>query len=117
MSAFICTDKHFAVVAKALFASETSAQQFADALKQENIRSYNYCYKKKTRITRVNLNAATPIDVNAHLGHDILRLLQCIDYQSCEHPNYDDTLYKLAVRVLESQGADAAKARENLWSI
>jgi hypothetical protein len=117
MSAYICSDKHFAVVAKALFAQPHNQQSFANHLKRENIRSVNHRYREKTRVTRVNLDAATPIDVNAYMGHDILRLLQCIDYQSCEHPDYDDTMYKLAVRVLEAQGADAAKARENLWSI
>jgi hypothetical protein len=57
MSAFICSDKHFAVVAKALFASPTQAQQFADALKRENIKSVNHRYNESYRFRKVKLDA------------------------------------------------------------
>lgn len=117
MSAFICSDKHFAVVAKALFSKPKNQQVFADQLKLENVRSVNYRYNEKTRFRRVNLNAATPEEVNQYLGHDIARLLECIDYQSCEHPDYDDTFFNLAMRILSAQGANPNQATPNLWSI
>lgn len=117
MSAFICSDKQFAVVAKALFAGGTSAQQFADALKRENIASYNYRYNEKVRFSRVKLDSATPDDMRLYSGDDILVLLQCIDYQSCEHPTYNRTLLDLAERFLEASGSTDAKAQPNLWSI
>ena len=117
MSAFICSDKHFAVVAKALFADKYEQQLFANHLKRENIRSVNYRYNEKTRVTRVNLNAASDADVRQYDGSDILKLLNCIDYQSCEHPDYDSTMFKLATRLLKLQGANEKVAKPNLWSI
>jgi len=118
MSAFICSDKQFAVVAKALFAHETSAQQFADALKRENIKSVNYRYDEKTRFRRVDMNAATPDDVNQYDGHDLLCLLMCIDYQSCEHGDYNRTLIDLAIRMVRAHGNNHEHSRkEHLWAI
>jgi hypothetical protein len=118
MSAFICSDKHFAVVAKALFAQHTSAQQFADALKRENIKSVNYRYGESTRFRKVDLNAATADEVKQYDGHDLLCLLTCIDYQSCEHPDYNNLYLELAQRWLRVQGANQdASNKPNLWAI
>ena len=58
MSAFICSDAQFATVARGLFTDESTAQQFANHLKRENVRSVNYRYKEKTRATRVNMDMA-----------------------------------------------------------
>jgi hypothetical protein len=115
MSAFICSDKHFATVAKYIFLSDNDAQHFADTLKRENVRSVNHRYKEKTRFRPVNLKQADR--VSAYSDHDILALLECIDYQSCEHPTYNETTYKLAVRWLESCGANRKQAKPGLWSI
>jgi hypothetical protein len=118
MSAFICSDKHFAVVAKALFASPIVAQRFADALKRENIKSFNHRYNESTRFRKVNLKAATADDVKQYDGHDILCLLNCIDYQSCEHPDYNNTYLGLAERLLEAQGNRCSSStKPNLWAI
>jgi hypothetical protein len=118
MSAFICSDKQFAVVAKALFASPTAAQQFADALKRENIKSVNHRYDETTRFRKVDMNTATPDDVNRYDGHDIMCLLTCIDYQSCEHPDYNNTHFLLAERLLHAQGNRCSSSKkENLWAI
>ncbi len=118
MSAFICSDKQFAVVAKALFASPTAQQQFADALKRENIKSVNYRYNEKTRFRKVNLDAATNKDVAMYDGNDLLCLLTCIDYQSCEHPDYSNTYLDLAKRVLMASGCRRSTSNKpNLWAI
>lgn len=117
MSAFICSDKHFAVVAKALFASPTQAQQFADALKRENIKSVNHRYNERSRFRSVNLDAATKDEVNQYDGSQILVLLKCIDYQSCEHPDYDNTRIELAQRWLRVQGATEENVPLHLWAI
>lgn len=117
MSAFLCSDKHFAVVAKALFTNGTAAQQFADALKRENLKSVNHRYHLKTRFHSVNLDSATAADVAQYYGSDIVVLLECIDYQSCEHPDYDRTRIDLALRWLSANGANKTTAKLNLWSI
>ena len=117
MSAFICSDKHFAVVAKTLFGSPREAQHFADALKRENIKSVNHRYNERFRFRSVNLDAATKEDTDLYWGHDILVLLNCIDYQSCEHPGYDLTRLELAQRWLRAIGSTESKAKPNLWAI
>jgi hypothetical protein len=118
MSAFICSDKHFAVVAKALFAQPTSATQFANALKRENVKSVNHRYDETTRFRKVDMNAATADEVKQYDGNDILCLLNCIDYQSCEHPDYDRTRIDLAERMLKAQGGNPnASNKPNLWAI
>jgi hypothetical protein len=118
MSAFICSDKQFAVVAKALFASPAAAQHFADALKRENIKSFNHRYDETVRFRKVNLDAATYDDVNQYDGHDIMCLLACIDYQSCEHHDYNNTHFLLAERLLHAQGNRCSSStKPNLWAI
>ena len=71
MSAFICSDRQFATVARYLFSSEATAQQFADHLKRENVRSVNYRYGLKGRFTRVNMAKAC----DGWTGHDIAAML------------------------------------------
>ena len=112
MSAFICSDTHFATVAKWLFSDDYTAQNFADALKRENIKSVNARYGEKTRFRKVDLKLA---DLGKLTHHDILQLLHCVDYQSSCHENYDDTYYKLATRLLIAHGADAGDS--TLWAI
>jgi hypothetical protein len=60
------------------------AQEVADALKRENIKSVNYRYRERTRFKKCDLSGAdlgvTPAEV--------LELIECLDYQSCEHPDY-----------------------------
>lgn len=117
MSAFLCSDKHFAVVAKHLFVTEDAQQFFADHLKRENIKSVNYRYNERARFRKVNLAAATPDDVQTYTIHDILSLLECVEYQSCEHPDRNEVPSVLAMRCLRAQGADAELARPGLWAI
>jgi hypothetical protein len=111
MSAFICSDRQFATVARYLFSSEATAQQFADHLKRENVRSVNHRYNEKTRFSRVNMAKAC----DGFTGHDIAAMLACIDYQSCEHPTYEAGPLQLAERLLFATGADREKS--TIWSI
>jgi hypothetical protein len=117
MSSFICSDRHFATVAKALFIQRDKQQRFADALKRENIKSVNHRYGERNRFRAVNLDSVSGTDMDAFNHHDIMRLLKCIDYLSCDAPDYDDTLLCMTERYLTTKGADANKAQPNLWSI
>lgn len=105
MSAFMCTDTQFAVVAKFLFGDAGLAQAFADGLKRENIRSLNYRYKERLRFRSVKLSAVSDADLAYYTMHDALRLLECIDYQSCEHPTYNRVPCELASNLLIARGA------------
>ena len=113
MSAFICTDRHIATIAKALFADKRQAQAAANHFKRENIRSVNYRYKEKTRATKCDMTQAA--DLDTYTGHDIAAMLNCLDYQSCEHPDRDLLVINLCGRILEHQGA--SKRGSTIWSI
>jgi hypothetical protein len=114
MSAYICTDRHFATVAQYMFPDNPlNAQSFADSLKRENIKSVNYRYCEKTRFKRVDMSQAMPVE--QFTKHDILKLMQGIDYQSCEHPDYVCFALSLAIRALGSEGADSESGK--FWSI
>lgn len=87
MSAFICSDKHIATIAQYFFALDpVGAQSFANSLKRENILSVNYRYKENEPITPVNMREVDAL--GAYSVHDIAGLVACLDYQSCEHPEY-----------------------------
>ena len=111
MSAFICSDAQFATVARWLFTDDATAQRFADHLKRENVRSVKARYGSKNRAHRVNLNMA----VKGYSIHDIAAMLACIDYQSCEHDEYDAAPLQLAQRLLLTAGADVNQS--TIWSI
>lgn len=115
MSVFLCSDKQFAAVAKGLFSSRQAQQLFADKLKRENLLSVNQRYRETTRFRKVDLNAVSDEEMKGFFGHDILALLTCIDYQSDSRPEYDDTSYSLAFRLLEWQGA--RRQASSCWSI
>ena len=111
MSAFICTDRQFATVARYLFSDKTTRQQFADHLKRENVRSVNDRYGEKTRFSRVNMAKAC----DGFTGHDILAMITCIQYQSIEHPTYESGPLQLAERLLIATGAE--REQSTIWSI
>lgn len=114
MSAFICSDKHIATVAKYFFALDPAgAQSFADALKSENIVSVNYRYKENEPITPVRMSEADPL--GTYSPHDIAGLVACLDYQSCEHPHYTGTLLKMAAQIVAKLGGE--KSQSKFWSI
>jgi hypothetical protein len=115
MSAFLCTDTQFAVVAKFLFDDAALTQSFADGLKRENNRSVNYRYKEHLRFRSVKLSAVSDADLAYYTMHDALRLLVCIDYQSCEHPTYNKVPYELASSLLIARGARISQS--SVWSI
>lgn len=82
MSAWIASDKHIAsVVCKVI--SPDRRQKVADALKKANIRSVNYRYNERTKITPCNLSQAEDLD-----WKDVAMLGASLDYQSCERPDW-----------------------------
>lgn len=115
MSAFICSDRQFAVIAKWLASSPSRQQTIADTLKRENIKSVNWRYKESNRFRKVNLNSCTLGDLDLFTVNDIFALLSCVDYQSCEPTDYDDTIYALAADLLLARGA--VPCRSKYWSI
>jgi hypothetical protein len=115
MSAFICSDRHIATVADHVFADADDAQRFADKLKRENIRSVNARYKERTRFVPVDMTQSIK---DRYTPTDVCWMLQCLDYQSCEHIDYDATLITLAIDLLIARGANHDRdGSPTIWSI
>ena len=114
MSAFICSDREFATVALHMFKdSPLNAQEFANHLKRENVKSVNHRYDEKNQYRKVNMAKGAP--AGSFAPSDILKLLHCIDYQSCEHEDYVSYPLSLMCELLVSQRANAEHS--NLWAI
>jgi hypothetical protein len=77
MSAFICSDMHISTIAH--FIAPANAQNLANKLKEINIKSVNYRYGEKSRITKCKFNPK--LDVN---NYDISKLIESWIYQCCE---------------------------------
>lgn len=117
MSAYICSDRHIASIA--LWAAVESAgklkdllgmtQEIADALKRENIKSVNYRYREKTRFKKCDI-----LKVDVLPPEDIVTLCDCLDYQSCEHPDYKPGM----LAVIRASAFRASGGRKSdMWSI
>ena len=123
MSAFICSDLHFASIVNSIARIPDSdlslidQQEIANELKRENIRSVNYRYNEKTKFKPV----VFPSDLPVYPLLNVIRLLDCVDYQSCERPDYKQS--KAYILLLELQARAYAKLCENkldnikTWSI
>ena len=107
--AFICSPLHINTIVA--WADEhqalpygMSAQDFAALLYSENVRSVNYRYSERTKRTgfvydRSNITYVTPIQ--------IIKLCHCLDYQSCEHPQWERSKAKRSLQAI----IDAAAMR------
>lgn len=115
MSAFICSDRHIATVADHVFADADDAQRFADKLKRENIKSVNSRYNERTRFTPVDMTQSIK---DRYTPSDVCWMLECLDYQSCEHQDFDRVTITLAIDLLIARGARYEKdGAPTVWSI
>lgn len=114
MSAFICSDKHFATVARGIYPGEAIQQAFADALKRQNVRAVTVNRRENTPSFKVDLSAAD--NSPAYSDRALIRLLDCIDYQSCEHDDYDRSLVDNAASRLVLRDRPGFEPSD-LWSI
>lgn len=108
MSAWIATDKHIASVVCAVY-PENERQAVADEIKKQNIRSVNYRYNERTKITPCDLTQAVPLR-----PIDVVSLTNSLDYQCCERPDWKKTK---AYRYLREIVFDAAEYDGGEWSI
>jgi hypothetical protein len=117
MSAYVLSDKHFTVISNyvCLIKDNISIIDFANKLKSINIKSVNYKYKENARITKCKLDNPKM----EYSKYDIIRLIQCWDYQSCE--NIIDIDFNLMQCFLYSlfNNDEIQNARNNstIWSI
>lgn len=110
MSAFICSDAHIATIACWASNNAETAQEVADALLAENIKSVNFRYNEDTEIVSCDLSAART-DMTAA---DVVALCEGLEYQSCEHPDHRSGMLRMVqAHALRASGGKAA----DLWSI
>lgn len=92
MSAFICSDKHIATLVIGINLlryrplPQETLQEHANLLKRENIRSVNYRYGERTKITPVKFEVDPEVVATTFTAADLSQLARCLDYQSCERP-------------------------------
>lgn len=111
MSAWIASDKHIASLVCSVI-EEPRRQLVADRLKSANIRSVNYRYNEKTKLTPCDLSQGE----NLPPTH-VIKLAHSLDYQSCERPEWYKSkarqdICEIVFRATSSMLDDAAP-----WSI
>ena len=116
MSAYIVSNKHIATIAtqyaNLIGATAGETQRIADLLLAINIASVNYRYDEDTQAEPCDLSEVSP-DVSFP---DLVALCQCLDYQSCELPDYNNPLLEAITDQFKANcGLYAAKSA--LWSI
>ncbi len=119
MSAFILSDLHFSTIAIYIHHLDHNIgiQELADKLKSINIDSVNYRYGEKTRKAKCKI--INNFDNTRYDKYDIIRLIECWDYQVCENPDNFD--YQVISRFLKlfflESDIKLADNHSKLWSI
>lgn len=124
MSAFVCSDKHILTVA-AIIAHVVGDKtvddifEIARELRRENIRSVNYRYSERSRFPKNWDCSITSLNISNLSNVDRAALVDCLDYQSSERPDY----YKshagrmLTRAIAYYDSVNPTWAKSNLWSI
>lgn len=108
MSCYQCSDRHIATIAVAYAIQQglpmEEARLLANKLKNDNITSVNYRYDEQTPFEPCSLDRR-----DSALSHkELVGLCNCLEYQSCDPPNYDN----LTLRAIRAVFADAGKLSE-----
>lgn len=110
MSAFVVSRKHidYLVSAARLYRildrweRGTDADMLADMLALENERSVAYRYRQPAP-TRPEGYVAPSVDWTCHVDTVwVLKAIACLDYQSCEHPEWETSTARKFLRDLEA---------------
>jgi hypothetical protein len=102
MSAFICTDKQFIEAINGFLThcqhnpGHAKLVEWANILKRENVRSVNHRYNERTRFEPIVFEPAS----SSYSAWQTINWLRCIDYQSCERPDYNKSeAYRLNMEL------------------
>ena len=115
MSAFICSDPHIATIATRYadqIGQPEEAQAIADALLAINIDSVNYRYGKTTSVRSCDISEVAP---DNYQPPDLVALCNCLDYQSCERPEYRNPLLETITAAFKAACRHCVAS--NVWSI
>ena len=116
MSAFICSDLHIQTIATYAesMGDHLTAQPIADILKKENIKSVNHRYNEKTRFTKTKFTTDNLVYCNSA---DVFQLVNCLMYQSCEHPEYQGSPAQIIAAMIKEYASQRMKHQSSVWSI
>ena len=88
MSAFQCSQEHIAAVATYGAASINQAKLIAQMLTEANAASVAYRYRETSKTHSVCMRSITKYFHNLKPSAEVLKLIDCLDYQSCEVPGW-----------------------------
>jgi hypothetical protein len=116
MSAFVCSDRHIATIAChfATLLPGQDAQRIADELKAINIASVNWRYPNHPQEPFEPCNLAD-LSAAALSFPDLVALCECLDYQSCELPDYSNPLLDQITAQFKDNVRHGVKSA--MWSI
>ena len=120
MSAFICSPVHInTIVSWAVenhgILPNLDPAAWAAELYSENVRSVNHRYSERTKRTGF---VYVPVPTRGMDPVQVLKLIHCLEYQSCEHKGWERSEARRFLRyvsdraAMELPGYEAAK-----WSI
>jgi hypothetical protein len=119
MSSFILSDKHFSIISIYLahINHNIDIQELANKLKSINIKSVNHRYKENTRITKCKI--INDYHEYRYNKYDIIKLIQCWGYQSCENGLSLDynMMDAFLLSHFEDEHISEVNDYSNLWSI
>jgi len=77
-------------------------QKLANVLNAENYKSYNYRYKEEdTSIPEITIDDVMAYNWGGmYKPGEVAKAISCYDYQSCEHPDYEDSDAHAAVQSM-----------------
>lgn len=85
------------------FKDKKVCQEVAQILMDENNRSVNYRYREQSQAIKINLKLSF---VGPAKVISVIKCCDCLEYQSCETDNYEETL---AYKFLQVIRKDAVK--------
>lgn len=112
MSAYICDNSVFATLgAFAALTLDVDAQQAADLLQAENVRSVNCRYSENTQLPAVDISTAIPAPDRSRL----LELCGEYDYQACETEDYNTTAAAILINRIRSAAVAHVPGDVTAW--
>ena len=119
MSAFILSDLHLSTIARYIknySQFNIDHEELANKLKRINIASVNYRYNEKTKNSKCKFIIN---DTVKYTGSDIIRLIQCWSYQSCEDDNNLDyiIMYGFLLQHFTEGQILLSENDSTIWSI
>lgn len=101
MSAFICNDYHISVLAyyavtrnSIVLTSDYNAHEIGEILHAENVKSANHKYNESIK-PHFRLDTRALANAWQYSGKGtvkIIKAVHCLDYQSCEHPQWESSI-------------------------